>query len=41
MSLALIVNNITNQTYWMGAYNNINKWPGAPRNVMVNLGFKF
>ncbi len=41
MSLAVIVNNVTNQTYWMGAYNNINKWPGAPRNVMVNLGFKF
>ena len=41
VSLALIVNNITNQTYWMGAYNNINKWPGAPRNFMVNLGFKF
>jgi iron complex outermembrane recepter protein len=41
VSLALIVNNISNQTYWMGAYNNINKWPGASRNFMVNLGFKF
>ena len=41
LSLALIVNNIANQTYWMGAYNNVNKWPGAPRNVMVNIGFKF
>jgi len=41
ISAALIVNNITNTTYWVGAYNNINKWPGAPRNVMVNLGFKF
>ena len=41
ISLALVVNNITNQTYWMGAYDNINKWPGAPRNFMINLGFKF
>jgi iron complex outermembrane recepter protein len=39
--LALNVNNITNQTYWMGAYNNVNKWPGQPRNFMFNLGFRF
>ena len=39
--LAMNVNNITNEVYWMGAYNNVNKWPGAPRNVMVNLGYKF
>ena len=41
ISAAVIVNNITNQTYWMGAYNNVNKWPGAPVNFMINLGFKF
>ncbi|MDP9042962.1 MAG: TonB-dependent receptor, partial [Bacteroidota bacterium] len=41
MSLALIVNNITNQIYWIGAYNRVNKWPGAPRNFMVNLGIRF
>jgi iron complex outermembrane recepter protein len=41
MSLALVVNNIFNQIYWMGAYDNINKWPGAPRNFMVNIGFRF
>ena len=33
--------NITNQTYWMGAYNNVNKWPGQPRNGMLNLGYIF
>ncbi len=38
---ALNANNLTNQTYWMGAYNNVNKWPGAPRNVMLNLGYRF
>jgi iron complex outermembrane recepter protein len=38
---ALNVYNITNQTYWMGAYDNINKWPGAPRNWMLNVGYVF
>ena len=41
MSLAVILNNIANTVYWMGAYDNVNKWPGAPRNFMVNLGVKF
>ena len=40
LTLAMNVFNITNQTYWMGAYNNVNKWPGTPRNCMVNLGFQ-
>jgi iron complex outermembrane recepter protein len=39
--MALNVNNIMDQVYWMGAYNNVNKWPGAPRNYMINLGYKF
>ena len=41
ITAALLVNNITNETYWTGAYNNIYKWPGAPRNLMFNVGFKF
>ncbi len=39
--LALNLYNLTNQVYWQGAYNNINKWPGQPRNVMFNLGLLF
>lgn len=39
--LALNANNIANKTYWTGAYNNVYKWPGEPRNYMLNLGFKF
>lgn len=38
---AIIVNNITNETYWTGAYNNVNKWPGQPRNYLINIGYKF
>ena len=38
---AVVFNNLTNQTYWMGAYNNINKWPGQPANYLVNIGYRF
>jgi iron complex outermembrane receptor protein len=40
-NVAFNLNNITNKTYWTGAYNNVNKWPGAPRNFMINTGFDF
>ncbi len=33
--------NITNQTYWTGAYNNVNKWPGGPRNGLADFGYVF
>lgn len=39
-SLAMNVNNIANKTYWTGAYNNVYKWPGEPRNYILNLGFR-
>ena len=38
---AINLNNITNKTYWIGAYNNVNKWPGAPRNFMMSIGYRF
>ncbi len=41
LSTAINFNNITNKTYWVGAYNNINKWSGAPINFMINIGYKF
>lgn len=40
-TLALRAENITNKTYWAAAYNNVSKWPGEPRNAMVNLRYKF
>jgi iron complex outermembrane receptor protein len=40
-TIALRAENIANTTYWMAAYNNVSKWPGEPRNVMVNLRYKF
>jgi iron complex outermembrane receptor protein len=41
MNIALNVNNLFNTTYWTSAYNNMNKWPGNPRNVMIRLGYSF
>ena len=37
---AVNLNNITNKTYWIGAYNNVSKWPGAPRNIMMSVGYR-
>ena len=41
VGIAVNLNNITDKTYWMGAYNNVNKWPGAPRNFMINVSYDF
>jgi iron complex outermembrane receptor protein len=41
ISVAANLNNITNKIYWTGAYNSVSKWPGSPRNCMVNLGYSF
>lgn len=38
--LAINLKNITNKTYWVGAYNNVSKWPGEPRNYLINLRYK-
>ena len=40
-NVALSLNNITNKNYWIGAYNNVNKWPGMPRNFMMTAGYSF
>ncbi len=41
LDVALNLNNITDKIYWIGAYNNVNKWPGAPRNIMMSAGYNF
>ncbi len=38
---AFNLNNITDRHYWIGAYNNVNKWPGAPGNCMISIGYGF
>ena len=41
MQLAVNVNNVTNQTYWIGAQNYLRLFPGAPRNVILTATYKF
>ena len=41
LDVSVNLNNITNTTYWIGAYNNVSKWPGTPRNVIACIGYRF
>jgi len=41
LKLAVNINNILNETYWTAAYNNLQKWPGAPRNLMFRIYYSF
>lgn len=41
MQLILKVNNITNQTYWLGALSQFRLAPGAPRNLLMTVTYKF
>jgi len=36
-SIAVNWNNITNQRYWTGAYNNLYKWPGPPGSILFKI----
>ncbi len=33
------VNNLTNKTYWVGGYDKIRMFPGAPRNWMLSVNY--
>jgi iron complex outermembrane receptor protein len=41
MQLALNVNNVMNETYWIGAQSYLRLFPGAPRNVMLTATYNF
>ena len=41
VQVALNINNLTNQTYWVGAQNYLRLFPGAPRNTMLTLTYRF
>ncbi|MCU0439930.1 MAG: TonB-dependent receptor [Raineya sp.] len=41
MQLSCNVNNILNQTYWLGAQNYTRLFPGAPRNFILTATYKF
>jgi iron complex outermembrane receptor protein len=41
MQLSLQVNNILDETYWIGAQNYLRLFPGAPRNLMLTISYSF
>jgi iron complex outermembrane recepter protein len=41
MQLSLNMNNVFNQTYWLGAQTYTRLFPGAPRNVMLTATYRF
>lgn len=41
VQLAINMNNVTNETYWIGAQNYLRLFPGAPRNTTLTLTYKF
>ena len=41
MQVSVNVNNLFNKTYWLGAFNYARLFPGAPRNVMLNVRYNF
>lgn len=41
VQVALNVNNVTNQTYWTGAQTYLRLFPGAPRNTMLTMTYRF
>jgi iron complex outermembrane receptor protein len=41
VQVAFNINNLTNQTYWVGAQNYLRLFPGAPRNTMLTLTYRF
>ncbi|WP_019991473.1 TonB-dependent receptor [Rudanella lutea] len=41
VQVALNINNLTNQTYWVGAQNYLRLFPGAPRSTMLTLTYRF
>jgi iron complex outermembrane receptor protein len=41
IQLALNLNNIFNETYWVGAQNYTRLFPGAPRNFMLTATYRF
>lgn len=41
IQLILKFNNISNATYWAGALNQFRLAPGAPRNALLNVTYKF
>lgn len=41
VKLAFTVNNVFNETHWVGGYSYVRLFPGAPRNYLLSMGYTF
>ena len=41
LQLQLNLNNVLNKTHWVGGYDKLRSFPGAPRNINVTVSYKF
>jgi iron complex outermembrane receptor protein len=41
VKLALTVNNLFDETHWVGGYSYVRLFPGAPRNYLLSIGYTF
>ncbi|WP_224484331.1 TonB-dependent receptor [Robertkochia aurantiaca] len=40
-NISLLVNNLLDQTHWVGGYDYVRLFPGAPRNYLLSVGYSF
>lgn len=40
-NFSILVNNVLNKTHWVGGYNYVRLFPGAPRNYLMSVGYSF
>lgn len=41
IQLQINVNNLLNKTHWVGGYDKLRSFPGAPRNVNATVSYRF
>ncbi|MGK0139659.1 MAG: iron complex outermembrane receptor protein [Algoriphagus sp.] len=41
VKLALTINNLCDETHWVGGYSYVRLFPGAPRNWLMNVSYNF
>lgn len=41
MQVQLNINNLTNKTHWVGGYDYLRAFPGAPRNLLATVSYTF
>ncbi|MBZ9728763.1 TonB-dependent receptor [Salegentibacter sp. JZCK2] len=40
-NISFLLNNVFDETHWVGGYNYVRLFPGAPRNYLMSVGYSF